>query len=164
MKIREATIDDLPDIVRIYNHAVENSVATFDVETFTPEQRREWFGAFGDEHPILVCESEGRVQGYAYYLPYRPKQGYDRTKETTVYVDPKAHGEGVGTLLYEELIERARRAGVHALMAVLGGKNLASEALHRKFGFELRGSFPEVGRKFGAWVDTYTFQKILDDG
>lgn len=160
-RIREGVEADLPALTRIYNWSVENTVATFDLKPFAPEQRRAWFDQFGGEYPLLVCEDAGRPVGYAYYLPYRSKPAYSGTKETTIYIDPEYHRKGVGSLLYEELIERARRAGVHVLIAVLGGKNLASEALHKKFGFELVGHEREVGFKFGDWVDSYTFEKIL---
>lgn len=161
MMIRPATLDDLPAIVRIYNHAIETSVATFDLEPYTVEQRREWFAQFGAEHPLLVADDGGETIGFAYYLPYRSKPGYATTKETTVYVDSGHHRAGVGSALYGRLIEIARERGVHALVAVLGGQNHASEALHRKFGFEMEGRFPELGRKFGRWVDIYNFVKIL---
>jgi L-amino acid N-acyltransferase YncA len=160
-RIREATESDLPALVRIYNWAVENTVATFDLEPLTIEQRRGWFAQFGAEYPLLVCEDAGRAVGYAYYLPYRHKPAYNATKETTIYIDPEYHKRGVGGLLYEELIERARKAKVHVLIAVLGGENPGSEALHKKFGFELVGHEREVGFKFGRWVDSYTFEKIL---
>jgi len=159
--IRRATEADLPAIVRIYNQAIVSSVATFDLEPYAVEARREWFDQFGDEHPMFVAEAEGNVVGFAYYLPYRAKAAYARTKETTIYVDTGFHRRGVGRALYEALIEHARRGGVHVLMAVLGGRNPASEALHRALGFEQVGHYREVGRKFGGWVDTYTFQKIL---
>lgn len=162
MKIRPAVQNDLPSIVAIYNQAIQSSVATFDTSTYTVEDRADWFAQFGDEHPLLVCQSEeGSVAGFAYFLPYRPKPGYSRTKETTIYVDPAWHRKGVAASLYEELIQCAKSNGVHALIAVLGGKNAPSERLHEKFGFRLVGHYPEVGFKFEMWVDTYTYIKIL---
>ncbi len=181
MQIRDARPDDLAAIIRIYNHYVESSVATFDIEPVTVEQRAEWFAQFGGEFPMLVCEDDadenggeageqggaagagdgGNILGYAYYLPYRAKPGYDKTRETTVYVRAGIERIGAGSALYTELIRRAEAGGVHVLIAVLGGSNEASEALHRKFGFEQVGHCREVGRKFDQWVDTYTWQRIL---
>lgn len=162
MIIRHATQHDLPSIVAIYNQAIETGVATFDTAPYSVEDRADWFAQFGEEHPLLVCEiKEGEIAGFAYYLPYRPKSGYARTKETTIYVAPTWHRKGVASLLYESLIERAKSRGVHALIAVLGGKNEPSERLHEKFGFRMVGHYPEVGFKFGEWVDTYSFLKIL---
>lgn len=160
--LRDARIEDLPAIVRIYNEAIASGVATFDLEPHTVEGRTPWFEAFGSAHPILAAEIGGAVAGFAYYLPYRGKGGYAFTKETTIYVDAAFRGGGVGAALYRELIARARAAGVHVLVAVLGGENHASEALHRKFGFELVGAQREVGRKFERWVDAKIFQVVLD--
>ena len=138
-----------------------NTVATFDVEPVKASERVDWFGQFGDEHPLFVCEIDAKVVGYGYYLSYRVKPAYSRTKELTVYVDPKAHRSGVGSALYTRLIESARAAHVHVLLGVLSGQNAASRALHLKFGFEEVAHLREVGRKFDKWVDTTFFQKIL---
>ena len=161
VEIRAATRGDLEAIVRIYNYAVLNTVATFDLEPFTFEERLAWFSQFDAAHPLLVCELDAAVRGFGYYLPYRQKPAYAHTKELTVYVDPNAHRGGIGTALYERLIEAAREAGVHVLLGVLGGENPASRALHMKFGFEEVAHLPAVGRKFDAWVDTTFFLKIL---
>jgi len=161
MLVRDAVRTDLPAIVDIYNHAIATTLATFDLEPFTVEQRVAWFAQFGAEHPLLVCEQAGAVLGFAYYLPYREKAAYDATKETTIYTHHEARRRGVADRLYGALIERARRAGVHALIAVLGGDNPESRALHLKHGFVPVGHLHAVGRKFDAWVDTYYFEKLL---
>src|SRR6188472_3180918 len=108
MLVRDAVSSDLAAIVAIYNRAIETGVATFDIHTYTVEQRGPWFAQFGAEHPLLVCEDAGAVLGYAYYTPFRPKDGYARTKEITVYVHENARRRGVASRLYEVLIERAR--------------------------------------------------------
>lgn len=161
MLVRDAVRADHPAIVDIYNHAIATTVATFDLDPFTVEERVPWFAKFGAEHPLLVCEEQGAVLGFAYYLPYRDKPAYAATKETTIYVHHAARRRGVADQLYGELITRAREAGVHALIAVLGGDNPESRALHLKHGFVPIGHLRQVGRKFGAWVDTYYFEKLL---
>lgn len=153
-EVRSARQDDLSAIVRIYNHAVAHGVATFDLEPWQVEERREWLASFDETHPMLVCEDDGVVVGYAYYVPYRARPAYGATKEATVYVDPAHHRQGIGAALYEQLLAHATRSGVHVMIAVLGGHNEGSEALHRRLGFEYAGSLPEVGRKFDQWVDT----------
>jgi L-amino acid N-acyltransferase YncA len=164
MRVRPAEDGDLPALVRIYNRAIEHTLATFDVEPFTVDDRRAWFAQFGFEYPLLVCEDRsGAVAGFAYYLPYRRKPAYAATMELSVYVDDGRRRRGAGSSLYAELLNRARAAGVHALIAVIAGDNPASDALHRRFGFQRVGVLPEVGRKFGRWVDTAFWHKILAD-
>lgn len=162
MRIRELEARDREPVVAIYNHAILNTVATFDLETTSVEGRSEWFARFGDENPMIVAEDEeGRLLGYAYWLPYRARPAYAQTKELSVYTHPEGRGKGVGSALYAALLERARAAGLHALIGVIAGENPASEALHRRFGFRHVGDLREVGRKFDAWVDTHYYQLVL---
>lgn len=161
MHVRRATAEDLPAIAAIYNHAIEHTTATFDVDPVTPGERRVWFAQFDDAHPLFACELDRAVVGYAYYLPFRQKAAYALTKECTVYVAPDTHRRGVGTALYTTLVAYARAHGIHALVGVLGGDNPASAALHRKFGFVEVGHLREVGHKFGRFVDTHYFELVL---
>ena len=159
--VRSAEPRDLAAIVAIYNYAVLETTATFDIEPVTVAARGEWFSQFGSEHPLVVAESGGTVSGFAYYLPYRSRPAYRSTKESTIYVAPERHREGIASALYTELMARARANGVHAMIAVLGDDNPASEALHRRFGFRFVGRLREVGRKFDRWVDTQYFELLL---
>jgi L-amino acid N-acyltransferase YncA len=162
MHVRAATAADLPAIVEIFNRAIETSVAIFELSPYRLEERAAWFTQFGDDHPLLVHdEGDGDVDGFAYYLPFRAKAAYARTKEITVYTRERARRRGVASRLYEALIGLARTNGVHVLVAVLGGKNPASEALHQKHGFALVGQLHEVGFKLGSWIDTYYYEKLL---
>ena len=162
MRIREATAGDLPAIVAIYNDAIRTTVATFDLEEVTVEERLPWLAQFGAEHPLYVAEEpDGALLGFAYYLPYRTRAGYAATKETTVYVAREARRKRVASRLYEVLIAHARSRDVHALVAVLGGDNPESRGLHDKLGFAHAGHLREVGRKFGAWVDTDYYLLLL---
>lgn len=156
MRIRQATTHDLPAIVAIYNDAIRSTVATFDLDEVSVEERRPWLAQFGGEHPLYVAEDAAgsAVLGFAYYLPYRTRAGYAATKETTVYVAREARRQNVGSKLYEALIDYARTRAVHVLVAVLGGDNPESRGLHEKLGFVHAGHLREVGRKFGQWVDT----------
>jgi phosphinothricin acetyltransferase len=162
--IREALASDLADLMVIYNHAIEHSVATFDLVPFDEIQARAWFDRFdGDRAVLLSAVLRDRVVGFAFYAPHRPKPGYRHARETTVYIHPDYLGHGIGTALYTALIARARDTGAHALVAVIAGDNPASVSLHRKFGYEPVGTFPEMGRKFGRWIDATHYHMVLDD-
>ena len=161
MHVRRATIADLGEITRIYNHAVEHTTATFDLETFSVEARRGWFERFDDRHPCLVAEVDDTLAGFAYLLPYRPKPAYARTAEMTVYVDEAFRRRGIARALYEALIDHGRAVGLHALLAVVADANPASVALHASLGFREVGRLEEVGRKFDRWIDTRFYELLL---
>jgi phosphinothricin acetyltransferase len=165
--VRPATEDDLPALTRIYNHYVEHTVATFDVEPFTVAARQPWFEHYAGTgpHRLLVAQVDSQVDsqvaGYATSGPFRLKPAYARTVETTVYLDPTATGRGVGSLLYGELLDLVTADGMHRAYAGVALPNDASEALHRRLGFRDVGTFTEVGRKQDRWVDVRWYERAL---
>jgi phosphinothricin acetyltransferase len=161
--VRRAVVDDLPALTAIYNHYVEHTVVTFDVEPFTVEQRREWFDHYATTgpHRLLVGELDGAVAGYATSSQFRVKPGYATSVETTVYCDPSATGRGLGSALYGELFSALAGEGLHRAYAGVALPNDASVRLHERCGFAELGTFHEVGRKLGRWVDVRWFERQL---
>ena len=154
MHVRDADPADLPRIAAIYDEPVRTAVSTFDLE---PVPLSYWEARLASTEPgdhLLVAESDAGVVGYAYSSSYRPRPAYSHTREVSVYLDGPARGQGVGRMLYAELLDRLRADGVHQVLAVVALPNPASEALHRGCGFERVGLLPEVGWKFDRWIDT----------
>lgn len=160
--VREGHIDDLPDLLSIYNQAVVETSATFDLEPQTLEQRREWFARYGGDHPLLVAEDERGVLGYATLSQFRPKPAYGNTVESSVYVDERCRGQGVGMALMQELLRRAAALGYHCVLAGVVAGNEGSVRLHRKLGFQHVGCLREVGFKFGRWHDVHWYELFLN--
>ena len=161
LAVRAAAPDDLPRLTEIYTHYVLTSPATFDLEPFTVEQRREWFAHYGPSgrHRLLVAVAGGTVAGYATSSRWRAKPGYDGTVETTVYLAPEATGLGAGARLYGRLFADLAVEGVHRAVAGIVPPNEASVRLHRRCGFDEVGRFTEVGWKFGRHWDVVWFEK-----
>jgi phosphinothricin acetyltransferase len=161
--VRPGEEHDLPALTAIYNHFVGHSTATFDVEPFTVEARREWFGHYAPTgpHRLLVAEAGGAVAGYATSGVFRTKPCYARSVETTVYCDPAATGRGLGSALYARLLDALGEEGVHRAYAGVALPNDASERLHRRFGFREIGTFTEVGNKFDRWVDVRWYERSV---
>jgi phosphinothricin acetyltransferase len=162
--IRAGSAADLPALTRIYNHFVEHTHVTFDLEPFTAEARREWFGHYAPtgRHRLLVAESAGgEVLGYATSGRFRDKPAYDPSVETTVYCAPEAVGHGVGSALYDALLAALQTEDVHRAYAGVALPNDASLALHRRFGFAEIGTFHQVGRKFGKWWDVTWLERMV---
>ena len=152
--VRRAETADLAAITTLYNHYVRETSVTFDLEPFTPTDRALWFAQFANtgRHQIFVAEREKRILGYACSHPFRAKAAYDRTVETSVYLDVTATGSGLGWRLYTRLFEALGGSDAHLAVAGMTLPNPASEALHRRLGFERVGVFRQVGHKFGrAW-------------
>ena len=161
--IRDARTEDLPEILSIHNSAIAETTAIWDTEPATLAQRQTWLherSAAG--YPVLVADLAGEVAGYASYAQWRPKSGYRFTVENSVYVADRFHRRGVATALLTELLARAERAGtVHAMIAAIESGNATSIALHAKFGFRPVGELPQVGHKFGHWMDLTLMQLTM---
>ena len=163
LTLRIAEDRDNQALLRIYGHYVRHSTATFEMEEPTEaeiDRRRTLIIEAG--LPYLVAEREGSVVGFAYAGPYRVRPAYRFTVENSIYLDPAARGQGIGTLLLTRLIEDCERAGKRQMVAIVGDSaNLASIRLHTRLGFREVGVLLSVGRKFDRWLDTVILQRDL---
>lgn len=166
MIIRAAETRDTAALADIYGHAVRHGFGTF--ETVPPdaawmEEKRLSVTGYG--LPFLVAEDEGRILGYAYAGPFRPRPGYRFTVEDSVYVAPDAQGRGVGRAVLGAVLEACEAFGVRQVMAVIGDSgNAGSIGLHAALGFTHAGVGRSLGYKHGRWVDIVWMQKALNGG
>lgn len=151
-------------ILDIFNHAILRSTALYDYKPRTAEQMQGWFAAKRDGgFPVLGLEDEaGTLLGFASYGLFRPQPAYKYTMEHSVYIHHSQRGRGLGRVLMQALIAEARQRDVHALVGAIDAANLGSRALHEKLGFELVGQLPQVGFKFGGWLDLVLYQLLLE--
>ncbi|NDV96839.1 N-acetyltransferase family protein [Dysgonomonas sp. 521] len=160
--IRDVTLADAKRIAEIYNHYIEETIITFEYDTLSEEQIQERIRKITAKgFPYIVYEEDGEITDYAYLSNWRERVAYDITLETSVYLDHKAIGNGVGSILYRELIERACKINIHSLIGVVSLPNKTSQRLHEKFNFERVGNFRESGVKFGKLIDVEFWQLIL---
>jgi L-amino acid N-acyltransferase YncA len=157
--IRGALESDLGKMLEIYNDAVANSTATFDVVPRSIEQQRRWFAEHVPPYPAIVWEEEGRVLGWGSISPFRPKPAYRFSAELSVYVDAEARRRGGGETLLRELVRLGDLHGFHTLVGLITEENAASVALAEKVGFRQTGLLKEVGFKFGRWLNVVVLQR-----
>lgn len=161
MQIRDATEDDLPVILAIYNQAILTSNAVYTETPATLDDRRAWFAARREQNfPVLVAEDAG-ILGFGSFGDFRPWPGYARTVEHSLFVHEAAQRRGVGTALLGRLIDEARCRDKHVMIAGIDAANAASIAVHRKLGFTEAGVLREVARKFGSWLDLLLMQRVV---
>ncbi|HHR7402043.1 TPA: GNAT family N-acetyltransferase [Salmonella enterica subsp. enterica serovar Paratyphi A] len=114
-------------------------------------------------YPVLVSEENGVVTGYASFGDWRSFDGFRYTVEHSVYVHPAHQGKGLGRKLLSRLIDEARRCGKHVMVAGIESQNAASIRLHHSLGFTVTAQMPQVGVKFGRWLDLTFMQLQLDE-
>ncbi len=159
---RPAVAADADAIAAIYAHHVRHGTATFDTEAPTPEF---WTGKIATlaarNWPFLVAEDAGDVVGYAYATQFRDRAAYARSCENSIYIRSGMIGRGIGTVLIGALLDATAASGFKEMIAVIGGGEPASVALHTKAGFRHAGRMERVGEKFGRLLDTVYMQRSL---
>jgi L-amino acid N-acyltransferase YncA len=161
--IRSATAADAQAICAIYNHFILQSTATFEETAISPDDMATHIDAIAGASslPFLVAELDGAVAGYAYAAPWKARSAYRHTVESSVYVAPGFAGMGLGSRLYQALLQQLREREVHAVLAGIAMPNSASIGLHEAFGFAKVGQLREVGNKFGQWLDVAYWQLVF---
>lgn len=163
--IRKAAMGDLYHINAIYNHYIEHTAITFDVEPWTMSQRLHWCQTVFKEprHTLLVAVKDDVVVGFAYNSAFKPKQAYDSSTELTVYKAPNCDLKGVGRALYRHLLNMLKTHNYHRAYAWITLPNVGSMRLHEELEFYEVGTMEQVGKKHGEYHDVVLLEKKLSD-
>lgn len=160
--IRDAVIADAKGIGAIWNPVIRDTAITFNsVEKSDREiadlvaQRQATGRCF------LVAEDGLGIAGFASYDQFRGGAGYRLCMEHSILLQPRAWGKGLGRALMTALETHARTAGAHVMVAGVSAENPEGRAFHEALGYKLTGTLPEVGHKFGRFMDLWLLQKIL---
>lgn len=160
--IREATVQDLQQILEIYNDAIIHTTAVYSEIPHTLAMRLDWYKERKEaDFPIIVAASNGAIAGFGSYGNFRAWPCYRFTAEHSVYVHQDYRRLGISKLLVKELLLHAKNAGLHALIAGIDSENTVSLNLHAAFGFVKVAHFKEVGFKFNRWLDLVFLELLL---
>jgi phosphinothricin acetyltransferase len=160
--IRDATEADAEAVQAIYAHHVLHGTASYDVEppsVSTMSDKIRYVREVG--WPFIVAQLGGEIAGYAYATQFRDREAYRFTAEDSIYVHPAMMGRGIGTRLLKALLERSAECGFKTMVAVIGGAEPASIAVHAALGFEEVGRLKAVGWKKERWLDNVYMQRTL---
>jgi L-amino acid N-acyltransferase YncA len=161
--IRPATPTDAVAIAALLNAHLATTTIEWTDRPQTPDSMLEWL----DHHETaLVADARGEVLGVAAYGWFRDavkRPGYRFTVEHTIHVREDRWATGVGASLMGALIDEARESGKHTMIAAVDSTNETSIRFHRRLGFVEVARMPEIGAKFGRWLDLVLLQLRLDD-
>ena len=145
VSIRPATPDDAAAICTIYNQGIEDRIATLETELRTPDERRQWMGARGPRHPVVVATTDGQVVGWGSLNAFNTRPAYDHVVDLSVYVERAWRGRGVGKALLQHVLGLARQIGYHKMVLATFPYNDAGLALYRRMGFSDRSKSHDAG-------------------
>jgi L-amino acid N-acyltransferase YncA len=163
ISIRDAQLEDMPQVRAIYNFFVQNTVITFDDKPLDISHWQEKF-----EHltklglPFLVLTRGSEVLGFAYVAPWRQRTGYLKIVENSIYLAAAATGKKLGSKLFEALLAACRKGGIKEVIAVIADRGAhASIELHKKHGFTEQGHLANVAVRFGKPIGSYLYSLKL---
>jgi len=166
--IRPVKPEDAERLAEIYAYYVEETAVSFEYRAPSTEEFRERIIKISRKMPYLVCEQDGKILGYVYAGVYNPREAYNWTVTTSIYLDRECRRQGVGTLLYAALEQELKSRGVINLLAGVAYAEAEDEYLthdsvkfHLKEGYEQVARMKEVGKKFDRWYDLLWFQKKI---
>jgi phosphinothricin acetyltransferase len=161
--VRAAKVGDVETINEIHGHYALTTAISFDVEPWTNESRLAWLDIHPPDgpHRAVVAVEGDAVIGWASSSPFASKVCYATSVECSVFVRDGHGGRGIGTALYDALFASIAGEDVHRMYAGVTLPNDASLALHERFGFEVVGTYSEVGRKFGRYHDVVWLERAL---
>ena len=102
--IRLAELRDAERIREIYAPYVKDTELTFHFEVPSVQFFEQKITEIQKKYCWLVYEVNNQIIGYAYAMEHRPKNAYQWTIESTIYLDLKYREKGVGTFLYKTLL------------------------------------------------------------
>jgi L-amino acid N-acyltransferase len=160
--ISNATRQDLPEILTIYNEVIRNSTAIYTDVELTQARGEIWFDAkLASGFPFIVVRDASGISGFGTFGEFRAPLCYRNSVEHSVHVRSDRRGLGLGRALVIELIARAAAMRKHVMIAGIDADNAVSIGLHRSLGFTNVGHFHEVGFKFGRWLDLVFMQCMV---
>lgn len=160
----ECTFDEhAQEILDIFNEAILNSTALYDYKPRTIENMVSWFHTKKQNgFPVIgMINEENKLVGFASYGTFRAWPAYKYSVEHSVYVHQEYRGQGIAIELMKALINTAQKHDVHTMIGGIDATNGSSIRLHEKLGFTHSGTLPQVGFKFGRWLDLAFYQIVL---
>lgn len=155
-----ATINDLPEIVQIYNQTIAGRKATADLEPVSVADRIEWFKQHNAAHrPLWLIKLADKTVGWISLTDFYGRAAYDHTVEISIYIDENVRGQHLGTAALTFVEQNVAKFGIETVLAYIFGHNKVSQALFRKFGYEKWGHLPEVAELDGVKRDLDIFGK-----
>lgn len=153
-ELRQATIEDLPEIIKIYNEAIKDGISTADSKIVSVEDKIEWFNSHSDDRPILVKEYHGRIIAWISIQPfYANLLAYKDTARINIYIDKNFQGKKLGQQFLSEAIEQTKNFQIKTLLALIFAENLPSLKLFKKIGFKEWGNLNKIATIEGVDKD-----------
>ncbi len=161
MKIRKLTLEDIKPVNKIRNHYISTTKNICRSCKKSLEDDIDFFTEIlNNDYPVVVCDIDGDIVGFAYLSPFRNTDGYDKTMELSIYLSPNYVSKGLGTMLLKE-IEAMSKEKYHVIVSVITSSNEDSIKFHLKNDFNIFGEMKDACYLDGNYFDITFMQKLI---
>ena len=121
-----------------------DAVAEIEEKSFAMPWKREdfWHEVKNELATYIVGELDGKIVAYA-----GAWVSFNQAEVMSVAVEPEYRAQGVGTILFGELIKAVKARGATAITLEVRPSNMAAIKLYKSFGLR------SVGRRKGYYLD-----------
>ncbi|MGV3466030.1 MAG: arsinothricin resistance N-acetyltransferase ArsN1 family A [Heyndrickxia sp.] len=162
VKIRIALLNDIKDILSIYNEGIEDRIATLETETKDLNYMLNWFTKHQDRYKTIVAELYGEIIGWASLNQYNTRKAYDGVADLSVYIKRTHRGKGIGGKLLSAIETHAKKNEFHKIVLSTFPFNELGQGLYKKKGYREVGVYKNQGKLEGEFVDVMVMEKLLN--
>lgn len=162
MNIRPALPEDFPAMWPIFQQVVASGTTyVFAPDTSYEDAYAYWFGPGINSYVVI---DDGHIAGM-YKIVANQRDLGAHVANASFMVDQHYSGRGMGKLMGQDCLQRARQAGFLAMQFnFVVSTNQAAVALWQKLGFTIVGTLPKAFRHAElGYVDAYVMFRTLDD-
>lgn len=143
---KDATPDDLPVIIDIYNSTISGRMVTADLEPVSVTEKVNWFYEHNQQtRPLwMVYNEKQQVLGWVSFQDFYGRPAYNNTAEISIYLSENFRGMGWGKQILMHCIESAPGLRITTLLGFIFAHNQNSKMLFEKCGFSLWATLPDI--------------------
>ena len=158
--ISNADENDCSSIADIYNKYLGNG--TMDLDPKSSHYFQKWLLNKSPEEGLYVMRIADDIIGWGIIKQYSDRRGYQKTAETSVYMDEGWTGKRYGRHLKEYVMKMAQKNGFKHLVAKIWASNKGSIKYNLDFGYEIVGTQKKIGFVNGEWIDVVIMQYVFE--
>lgn len=159
--IRYVEEKDYKEITDIYNYYIKNTTISFEEDELSYDNMRKRIDSIKKKFPYIVYEEDGAILGYAYLNYFSERSAYRFSLDLSIYLKNGELTKGIGSALYNEIENIARKNGIKKIISCITLSNDRSISFHKKMGFSECGRMNNVGYKHNAWQSIVWMDKDI---
>lgn len=159
----DATLEDLPFIVDVYNSTIAGRQVTADTVPVSVESRLEWFYQHNpNNRPLWLIKYQDRPCGWISLSSFYGRPAFYKTVEISLYLHQDFRGKKIGQFMVDKIEQFAKQAGIEAIFSYVFRHNLPSVNLFKKMQYQQWGLLPKIAELDNVQRDLVILGKRLD--